>query len=106
MTQISGLPNASHQARMVRTSRVLGASPPIVAKAIGLGTIKTPFTLTAKPGSMIVLQPEIPLPLHVRFPFPAWATRHSETGGPEPTATGAAAIPSDPYAGLPGTETT
>jgi hypothetical protein len=27
---------------------------------------------------MIVLQPEIPLPLHVRFPFPAWATRPGE----------------------------
>jgi hypothetical protein len=29
MTQMSDLPNASHQARMVRTSRRLGASPPI-----------------------------------------------------------------------------
>jgi hypothetical protein len=31
-----------------------------------------------KPGTMIVLQPEIPIPLLVRFPFPAWATRHGE----------------------------
>ncbi|HEX9188334.1 MAG TPA: ATP-binding protein [Vicinamibacteria bacterium] len=31
-----------------------------------------------KPGTMIVLQPEIPTPLLVRFPFPAWATRKSE----------------------------
>jgi DNA helicase HerA-like ATPase len=31
-----------------------------------------------KPGTMIVLQPEIPAPLLVRFPFPAWATRKSE----------------------------
>jgi uncharacterized protein len=27
---------------------------------------------------MIVQQPEIPIPLLVRFPFPAWATRKSE----------------------------
>jgi DNA helicase HerA-like ATPase len=31
-----------------------------------------------KPGTMIVQQPEIPIPLLVRFPFPAWATRRSE----------------------------
>ena len=31
-----------------------------------------------KPGTMIVQQPEIPLPLLLRFPFPAWATRKSE----------------------------
>jgi DNA helicase HerA-like ATPase len=31
-----------------------------------------------EPGSMIVSQPEIPTPLLLRFPFPAWATRQSE----------------------------
>jgi len=31
-----------------------------------------------KPGTMIVQQPEIPIPLLLRFPFPAWATRKSE----------------------------
>jgi DNA helicase HerA-like ATPase len=31
-----------------------------------------------QPGAMIVSQPEIPSPLLVRFPFPAWATRMSE----------------------------
>jgi DNA helicase HerA-like ATPase len=35
-----------------------------------------------KPGTMIVQQPEIPIPLLVRFPFPAWATRPEEVGGP------------------------
>jgi hypothetical protein len=35
-----------------------------------------------KPGTMIVLQPEIPAPLLVRFPFPAWATRKSEAAAP------------------------
>ena len=32
----------------------------------------------AKPGTMFVAQPEIPIPLAVEFPFPAWATRLSE----------------------------
>ena len=31
--------------------------------------------LIAKPGTMFVNQPEIPVPLVVEFPFPAWATR-------------------------------
>ncbi len=33
-----------------------------------------------QPGSMLVRQPEVPTPLLVTFPFPAWATRLSETG--------------------------
>ncbi len=36
----------------------------------------------AKPGTMFVSQPEIPVPLAVEFPFPAWATRKSECGAP------------------------
>jgi DNA helicase HerA-like ATPase len=32
----------------------------------------------AKPGTMFVSQPELPVPLVVEFPFPAWATRPSE----------------------------
>ncbi len=35
-----------------------------------------------KPGTMIVQQPEIPTPLLVRFPFPAWATRKAEVEEP------------------------
>ena len=31
-----------------------------------------------QPGTMIVSQPEVPVPLVVSFPFPAWATRRSE----------------------------
>ncbi len=55
-----------------------------------------------KPGTMLVAQPELPVPLVVEFPFPAWATRASEAGaatagereeGGEP--------PPDPFAGLP-----
>jgi uncharacterized protein len=51
----------------------------------------------AKPGTMFVSQPDIPVPLAVEFPFPAWATRPSEKGiwagvddGP--------AMPADPFA--------
>ncbi|MCG5218728.1 ATP-binding protein [Streptosporangium sp. KLBMP 9127] len=54
----------------------------------------------AKPGTMFVAQPEIPVPLAVNFPFPAWATRPSEAAaGPSPSATA-----SDPFAGLAGVE--
>jgi DNA helicase HerA-like ATPase len=31
-----------------------------------------------KPGTVIVSQPEIPIPLLVKFPFPSWATRPTE----------------------------
>jgi DNA helicase HerA-like ATPase len=31
-----------------------------------------------KPGSMLLAQPQIPVPLQISFPFPAWATRSSE----------------------------
>ena len=44
-----------------------------------------------RPGSMIVGQPEIPMAILLRFPFPAWATRASEVatsaaGGADPFA--------------------
>jgi hypothetical protein len=35
----------------------------------------------AKPGTMFVSQPEIPVPLVAEFPFPAWATRPDEVRG-------------------------
>ena len=31
-----------------------------------------------KPGTMVVSQPAVPVPLVVTFPFPPWATRHEE----------------------------
>jgi DNA helicase HerA-like ATPase len=43
-----------------------------------------------KPGTMVVNQPSVPVPLVVTFPFPPWATRHEEV------AEGA----DDPFAGL------
>jgi uncharacterized protein len=40
-----------------------------------------------KPGTMLVSQPELPVPLVVQFPFPAWATRASEASrGAAPAA--------------------
>jgi DNA helicase HerA-like ATPase len=54
----------------------------------------------AKPGTMFVSQPEIPVPLAVEFPFPAWATRLSESaGGPAASTNGA--VRRDPFARLP-----
>lgn len=38
-----------------------------------------------QPGSMIVAQPEIPVPILLRFPFPSWATRKSEADEPHAT---------------------
>ena len=52
----------------------------------------------AKPGAMFVSQPEIPVPLAVEFPFPAWATRLSECAAP-PRAP--AAVEGDVFARLP-----
>lgn len=52
----------------------------------------------AKPGAMFISQPEIPVPLAVEFPFPAWATRLSECLAP-PRAP--AAPPGDVFARLP-----
>lgn len=34
-----------------------------------------------QPGTMIVSQPEVPVPLVLSFPFPAWASRRSEVPG-------------------------
>ncbi len=56
----------------------------------------------AKPGTMFVAQPEIPIPLAVEFPFPAWATRPSETSDAALTTT--VGRGADPFAGLPGAD--
>ena len=50
----------------------------------------------AKPGTMFVNQPAIPVPLAVEFPFPAWATRLSEVGpDPAPTPDGNSTQPAE-----------
>jgi DNA helicase HerA-like ATPase len=53
----------------------------------------------AKPGTMFVSQPEIPVPIAVEFPFPAWATRLSECGAPPVSGNGSARR--DPFRRLP-----
>jgi DNA helicase HerA-like ATPase len=55
----------------------------------------------AKPGTMFIAQPDIPVPLAVDFPFPAWATRPSEKGEWAGHDTGPAR-PDDPFATIPG----
>lgn len=49
-----------------------------------------------KPGTMILSQPELPVPLVLEFPFPAWATRWGEAG----LAPTASPEPLDPFAQL------
>ena len=62
----------------------------------------------AKPGTMFVSQPEIPVPIAVEFPFPAWATRESECAAPAAAPAGGVGTnggrPRDPFAGLPGSD--
>jgi len=53
----------------------------------------------AKPGTMFIAQPDIPVPLAVDFPFPAWATRPSEKGEWAGRDAGPAR-PSDPFAAI------
>ncbi|HKX75385.1 MAG TPA: ATP-binding protein [Acidimicrobiia bacterium] len=47
-----------------------------------------------KPGTMMLTQPELPVPLVLEFPFPAWATRASEAIDRLPSSQG------DPFEGL------
>ena len=49
-----------------------------------------------KPGTMLVAQPEMPVPLVLEFPFPAWATRASEAGREPGEIDG----PADPFEDL------
>ncbi|MEV4620090.1 ATP-binding protein [Asanoa sp. NPDC049573] len=54
--------------------------------------------LLAKPGTMFVNQPDIPVPLCVEFPFPAWATRHSEAGDAPAATLRSITQSADPFA--------
>jgi DNA helicase HerA-like ATPase len=57
----------------------------------------------AKPGTMFVAQPDIPVPLVIEFPFPAWATRPGEKGAWSGVDTGPS-LPDDPFATIPGAD--
>jgi DNA helicase HerA-like ATPase len=61
-----------------------------------LPTVQRQRSTILKPGTMLVSQPELPVPLVIEFPFPAWATRASEAG-PQP---GGGDQPDDPFEGL------
>ncbi|HZE41349.1 MAG TPA: ATP-binding protein [Stackebrandtia sp.] len=51
----------------------------------------------AKPGTMFVAQPELPVPLVVNFPFPSWATRPVEAAAPPATALRSKTQTVDPF---------
>ncbi|MEV0716114.1 ATP-binding protein [Asanoa sp. NPDC050611] len=54
--------------------------------------------LLAKPGTMFVNQPDIPVPLCLEFPFPSWATRHSEAGAAPAGSLRSVTQSADPFA--------
>ncbi|MGA8112981.1 MAG: ATP-binding protein [Actinocatenispora sp.] len=62
-----------------------------------LPTAQRQRAVLAKPGTMFVAQPDIPVPLVVEFPFPAWATRPSEAAAPPPAAARSAVQRADPF---------
>jgi DNA helicase HerA-like ATPase len=61
--------------------RVVGRLDMAEAERAEYGFLSAPARQRAailKPGSMLLQQPQIPVPLQIRFPFPAWATRPAE----------------------------
>ena len=54
--------------------------------------------LIAKPGTMFLSQPDIPVPLCIEFPFPGWATRPAEAGEPPVTSLRSLVQAKDPFA--------
>jgi len=88
--------------------RVVGRLDPAEAGRPEYGFLSTAMrqrATIAKPGTMFLNQPELPIPLVLEFPFPAWATRPSEAGASVtplegPAAARAAAEPDDPFDNL------
>ena len=60
-----------------------------------LPTVHRQRSTILKPGTMILSQPELPIPLVTQFPFPAWATRASEAASGKGEDEG-----DDPFEGL------
>ena len=68
--------------------RVVGRLDPAEASREEYGflpTVHRQRSTILKPGTMVLSQPELPVPLVLEFPFPAWATRASEAGVTAPT---------------------
>jgi DNA helicase HerA-like ATPase len=83
--------------------RVVGRLDPAEAARPEYGFLPTAQrqrATLAKPGTMFVSQPQLPVPLVAEFPFPSWATRPSEVSGPPGHAT-PPDVPDDPFADLP-----
>jgi uncharacterized protein len=87
--------------------RVVGRLDTAEAGRDEYGFLPTAFRQRAtivKPGTMILSQPQLPVPLVVEFPFPSWATRPSEAGAGPPPADDVVTQPDDPFAGLDGSD--
>ncbi len=54
--------------------------------------------LIAKPGTMFINQPDIPVPLVAEFPFPSWATRPAEAGPPPSSTLRSMVTATEPFA--------
>jgi DNA helicase HerA-like ATPase len=83
--------------------RVVGRLDPAEATRPEYGflpSVHQQRAVIAKPGTMFVMQPEIPVPLVAEFPFPSWATRESERGV-NPAEIELLEIPADLLEGLP-----
>jgi DNA helicase HerA-like ATPase len=81
--------------------RVVGRLDPAEAARAEYGFLppaQRQRALLAKPGTMFVAQPEIPVPLCVEFPFPSWATRPAEAGPPPDATLRSIVQASEPFA--------
>ncbi len=71
-----------------------------------LPAVQRQRAMILKPGSMLVSQPRLPVPVLLEFPFPAWATRSSEADRTAHAAAQSdgtasrATVPQDPFDGL------
>ncbi|ROO59010.1 hypothetical protein EDC02_0785 [Micromonospora sp. Llam0] len=88
--------------------RVVGRLDPAEASRPEYGflpAVQRQRVLLAKPGTMFVNQPDIPVPLCLEFPFPAWATRSSEAGDAPSGTLRSIVQAADPFAVVGGRST-